>query len=392
MNQNLIFLFFLITALNLSSRLEAKTLLLTNQEATVNNLPRPPFPGSQFGDPASPRIERDGSVLIYGTGNFALKYKPSGLNSGLQQLLEGAKAEISRIRLAYSNGVLINEEGLDETPWDLSVETFDDKEFLYAGIMIPSFGKKHAHFPEDNWSRRVFAFENQNGLWVQRPMPLTYPKTHNLVGHSYGHHFIEDEQKQIWIFYERVLEKKVGQTFEVTGIFARKMFSAYETNKDEYEVLNPSSLSYPAIVRGNGDRLIEGARPFKVVVGGRTVYVLLFSGGDFATDHYGLNMAYATAVTGPYRLSLNAKGTDLQDYGTNLKKVLCLGWGPGRGALFNVNGKWKILFAAVRKDLWPQYNFDVWPENFESMPIFRDLFLADVTFSFVQGELTMKID
>jgi len=47
------------------------------------------------------------------------------------------------------------------------------------------------------------------------------------------------------------------------------------------------------------------------------------------------------------------------------------------------------LFAAVRKNLWPQFDFDTWPDNFETMPVFRDLFLTDVGFSFENGDLKM---
>ncbi len=353
--------------------------LLTNRHAEMGRVPVPPFVGSRLGDPASPFIDHDGDLEIYGTGNEYLKYSSSETLTAAQSLILAAEPQVLKVHLAYPGGALINEGLIDETPWDLAVEQWPDENILYAGVMTPTADHVHAVFAEDNWNRRVFAFRMKNGIWMREPRPITYPETKSWIGHSYGHQFIKDENGQTWIFYERVMEEKESKPW-ITGLFARKMLTPFRSSKNEIKIFDPTNLPYAALNRQFGGKLVEGARPYRVSINGKNKFVILFSSGDFPTNNYGINMAFSDQLLGPYQPALNGDETDLKDFGKPLRNSGDFAWGPSRASLFyNSEGSAFILFHAVRARLWPDFDFEHWPD-FGSMPVYRDYFIAPVDF------------
>jgi hypothetical protein len=289
--------------------------------------------------------------------------------------------------------------------WDIAPYLWSWKgrsmEVLYAGAMTATEGRPEPRWPEDNWNRRVYPFVKVREGWRQLPEPLFgKPKTPTWIGHCYGHHFITDEKHRVWIFYEKVTEERANAHHDKipyrTELFARQMETPFRASDREIPILSLGNVPYPATQRhdaltheANG-YLIEGPRPTRVNVAGKTIYLLGFSSGDFPTDNYGMNVAWSEEVTGPYLPLLTHDG-NLEDLGAGLRRHHALSWGPGRPAFFvSPDDRPWVLFHAVRKAILPDRDYAFWP--LEPLDHFyRMIFLAPLQVSWAAGGLNVKI-
>jgi hypothetical protein len=334
--------------------------------------------------PADPVVYEtaDGRIQLYGTQsrNGYLEY-PSW-----EAFLKGEGGTQKYLDLYHPDGTKIAGE---EAAWDLLPHRWPNgrggfEEVLYAGAMTPTGGRKEARWPEDNWNRRIYAFrEDRQGRWVRDKEPLFSPppEQESWADHSYGHHFITDENGDTWVFYEKVSQAVDPQGKPApykTEIFARKMISPTQASAEERPILRVGDNPYPSMRRTIGGFLVEGPRPSKVSVGGKDFYFVGFSSGDFSTDRYFVNVAWSTKIDGEYKPVLNKQGSDLLDLGERAKEALDLSWGPARPHFFqDPKGKWWVVFHAVEKGILPDNDYTRWPGR-NLADFHRNIYLAPV--------------
>jgi hypothetical protein len=259
--------------------------------------------------------------------------------------LRGETAQWVHHEYALPNGERMNRE---EYPWDTTVESVTDTagrmiEILYGGAMTSRFGdpdSQHAQFaPNDALSdartRRVYPFfRDAQGRWV---------------GHNYGHQFLNDENGQMWVFYERVDDDSINGMPNRTELFVARMLDPWHADRRETRIVavdRPGFPPYPSTRRGL-DRLSEGPRPIRLPLGGRTFYVVGFSSGSYASAGYTMNFAASERIDAPYQPQLTPDGYDLEDAGLPFKWRYGMTWGPGRPALFyDPDGNLWLLFHA----------------------------------------------
>lgn len=306
--------------------------------------------GSQkndFGDPSPPDFSVQGIVKVYTTGGHVLSWFDTKTESATNRFLRGVTPHDEMLILKSENG----EEGYD--PWDPTIETFPEfgsEKYLYAGVMTPPPGKERAQWPNDNWRRRVNAFRSVKGAkgqdeWIRVPKSILgdAPDQPGWLDHSYGHQFLRDEEGKPWMFYEKVAEERDGQPFK-TEIFARRLLSPIELSTEEISILKVPQKMWPRSKHANGS-LVEGPRPVRLKNG----FLIGFSAGDYNSDGYGIHFMWSKKLTGPYRPFLTTKGQDLRDFALPLRQEVPFTWGAGRPALFEVDGKWWILFHGIDK-------------------------------------------
>jgi beta-xylosidase len=224
---------------------------------------------------------------------------------------------------------------------------------------------------DDNWNRRVYAFSKDwKHRWIRNSRPIIVEPVDSFLGHFYGHQFIKDEKGHTYVFYEKVDQLNEQGDFPLkTEIFARKMISPFQSSNDEITILTLGDPIYPSAKRKD-DALIEGPRPFKAVIHGKTFYFIGFSSGQYTLNTYGINLAVSKNLLGPYRTYLKADSSDLMDLGINLRKQYQFGQGPGRPAFFqDPQKKWWVLFHASEPS-----SHDI-----------RHIFLAPVSFAIGQN-------
>ncbi len=219
------------------------------------------------------------------------------------------------------------------------------------------------------------------GRWIRSKDPLFSPppEKENWADHSYGHHFITDEAGNTWVFYEKVSEavNPDGNPAPYkTEIFARKMISPHEASAEEKPIVSIGDSPFPSTRRTIGGFLVEGPRPEKVTINGKTRYFVAFSSGDFSTDRYFINVTWSDKVDGPYKPQLTTDGKDLLDLGREAKEKLGLSWGPARPHFFqDPDGKWWVLYHAVEKRILPDNDYSKWPGR-NLADFHRNIYLA----------------
>lgn len=317
----------------------------------------PELANIDFADPSAPDFSDKNTVKIYLTAGEVLEWKTSEFPHG--------RPTHRRFQLHHPSGKNLNEDA-GEDAWDLNVIHWSaDLTVAYASVMNAPLGMAHASWPEDNWSRRVYAFTKEGRKWVRAPHPLfdAVPEEPTWLGHGYGHDFLQDEHGT-YAFYEKVTEEREGHPWR-TDIFARRMVNAFEADDQEISILNLKKKSWPAVRRSFGGKLAEGPRPFRV----GNHYFISFSGGDYNSENYGIHLLVAKKALGPYEPYLNAAGMDLKDFSKDLEKKIKLTWGAGRAVFFVWQDEWWILFHGI-----PSENGEA-PEDGK-----RNLFLAPVDF------------
>lgn len=240
---------------------------------------------------------------------------------------------------------MLDEVLAGEDAWDPSVYVFPgiDKRTLFAGVMARRLGETNAYWPEDHWSRRTGAFDWEGDRWILRDRSVfgPWPKKETWLGHNYGHDFIGGDDGSTWMFSEKVSEEKNGQPYK-TEIFARRISSQGNLYGKELDILKIPKHPWPASQRKGGTLLIEGPRPFKV----GEKYLISFSAGDYFSDDYGIHLAWANMMTGPYTPYLDKNG-DLKKFAKAIDKKMPMTWGPARAAFFKVDNNWWMLFHGI---------------------------------------------
>jgi hypothetical protein len=322
---------------------------------------RDPFPGSQFADPSAPRFLQDENALeITGSGFHSARWYAHGRRSAWNRMLAAdTDYEWFAHRLYSPDGNTEIEAvvggRLSNVPWDMTIEKwpeYGNEEVLYASVMTPADGENHAYFPQDNKSRRVFAFEKRaDGIWKRSPEPLlgTDPLSGSWVGHNYGHDFVKLGDQGNWVFFEMVSEERDGLPWK-TEIFVQQLKNPYQTAGEPIKVLGLPNSPWPASHRKGGGFLIEGPRVVRIE--GAKVhapfFLMGFSTGEFSDDSYKLHFAYSESVTGPFEPVLTDDGTDLEDFSQSLRERFELSRGPGRPVVFqDPHGNWWCVVHAI---------------------------------------------
>ncbi|MEO6950409.1 MAG: hypothetical protein ABI321_01245 [Polyangia bacterium] len=321
-------------------------------------------------EPADPFVDLQpgGKVSLYGTG-------PQGRRGGghaylefasLDSMLHGGKFETKMMKLDPRL------DSVGAQPWDLMVHRWPDgKEVMYGAVMEPT-GRRRSEpkWPDDNWTRRVYAFEKDaKGTWQIHGKPLFNEVTDKtkptMIGHAYGHHFKAIERdtpngkvKETWLFHEEVsreIDTPQGKRL-VTELFARKMLDPFTASPDKVLILgagNPPVFGQ----RANGDYLVEGPRPFEATVGNERMHFVTFSAADFANDRYDIHFAWRRGDgIGPYT-PMTTNG-ELTRYADKLKDRYALSWVGRAHVIEKPDGSLYAVFHAVNKNIRPEVIYD----------------------------------
>lgn len=335
----------------------------------------PSFPW-RVADPAL-MTQPDGSIWVAGTGDL-LRFKNLGA------LVQGEKPERLELRLFQHVGKQIVPLHDEELPWDLQFYPRGTGQVLLGGVMSPRPGQLHARWPQDNLSRRIkqASYDTSRRGWVFAEKPLFGTPDHdNPLGHAYGHQ-LYSEKGQTYLFYEAISQEvnsETGQPDGDSGHYATELFvrplNAQGQAGPERRILGRSDLPLDASRRVFGGFLLEGPRPTRYLVQGKTVHVVFFSTGDYPTKNYTVRAAYSTqGVLGPYRVVQDDQGraANLTEKLQNDARL----YGVGRAFPFEYQGQPWIIFHGAH-DL-PGVDHTVWPKE---EPI-RHLFIAPLSMGF----------
>lgn len=280
--------------------------------------------------------------------------------------------------------------GISQHPrlWNPNKDTEPPLIVWYGGHMRPRVDARVSHWPEDNFSRDVFAFtektlgqwfsfENsifsKRGDWPRRPG--------NFLGHRYGHQIVMvskpfsqgqvTQQQQVpAVFFEEVTNVRADGGPQVTKIFMDEMISPYQASGNPVELISPINPStgrpYPSAVREDGSLLVEGPLYFRFHFEGEPWEAIGFSSGSFY-GKYPAVFASRKVTDGlagkPYQLDLNDEGTDFHDAGAELGRALNMIGGPGRpSVLVDADGMavpgpletLQVLVHGYRRDILPE--------------------------------------
>lgn len=307
---------------------------------------------ADYADPSPPDFSIPNLVRVTTTNGFVLNWRGS---DAVGKFLHGERPQVEMIKAYHPDGRPFDEQG-DEDLWDPTIQG----DVLYAGVMTAPAGEAVARWPEDNWSRRTYAFQKVAGKWIRSEKPLfsKLPSKPTWVGHNYGHHIFQGH-----VFYERVTEDRDGTPWK-TEIFACRLKDPFHCGS-EIAILKLPFTPWRNSLRSFGGSLMEGPRVFFA----NGEYFMSFSAGDYQNDNYGIHLARSTSLLGPYKPVLSRSGLSLRDFSLEIEKVMPMTWGAGRAAYFSVAGKWWALFHGIPK---------VDTENVERG--YRSVFLTPVTF------------
>lgn len=361
------------------------------------------FPVAELPDPAPPYINEKGEVEIYGSADYFIRYP------NWDQFLSGGCYEVVKLPLFGPNQRPYDQ--IYTHPWDIRKYRIEEngkpsREILLGGAMTAMNGKDKPVWPDDNWNRRVYFFRlNQIGQWVRDIMAVVGDYKTGWEGHSYGGNLIQedrytsdvlnpDQPGQVAFFYEKVTEVVKESPYK-TEIFAVKManFFSAASPVEEIPILTLGNNPYPSTKRTIGGYLIEGPRPIQVKIKGESFYLVGFSSGDFPTDSYTINFMWSKSMLGPYKPMMNSKGTDLLDFGQQLKTKNGLSW-VGRPSLYaRPDGSYEMMFHGVLKTVLPDNDYSKWPTKYNLWEFFRCLFKTHVTLDLdANGEPTLRLD
>ncbi|OFZ52921.1 MAG: hypothetical protein A2428_07315 [Bdellovibrionales bacterium RIFOXYC1_FULL_54_43] len=339
-------------------------------------------------DPSPPYLNEDGQVEIYGSARYFIRF------NSWKEFSEGGPYVIVPIDMRYPNKASM--DGNYAHAWDVRKYRIfgrdgSREEVLLGGTMSPPEGSSMPVWPDDNRSRRIFAFrKDANNSWIRDSLPLFGDVTTGWLEHSYGGNFFQPESPdpsvidvahhgKTFFFYERVSEVRDDGPYK-TEIFAREVAEpGHPSSEPELDILRIERPPYPATRRSNGGYLIEGPRPIQIEVSGRKFFLIGFSSGDFCTDGYQMNYAWSHSLTGPYHQALDSSGSDLLDLGIVLKKRYGLSW-LGRPVFYrSPDGEYEVLFHAVRKQILPDHDYTRWPtttSKYQLWEFYRSIFKA----------------
>jgi hypothetical protein len=258
--------------------------------------------------------------------------------------------------------------------WDPSRDIDPPLTVWYGGHMRRPAGAAATRWPEDNFSRDVFAFtEREPGKWFSQEESIfnnrgTWPRaTGNYLGHRYGHQIVGRDGQPPLVFYEEVTDVTSNGSPAVTKIFMDEMISPLVARGNPIELISPFNSTtgkpYPSTVREDGSVLVEGPLYFRFEFEGDEWEAIGFSAGSFYSRYPAVfaSRKVADGIAGkPFQIDLNDDGSDFHDAGAKLGDFLRLTGGPGRPsvivnanglAIRNSHGDLRLLTHAYRKDI-----------------------------------------
>lgn len=278
--------------------------------------------------------------------------------------------------------------------WDPSIDDQPPAVVWYGGHMRPAAGNPTARWPDDNYSRDVFAFtEREPGKWYSESDSIfsnqgTWPRPPgNYLGHRYGHQIVGRQHQAPVVFYEEVTDVNSWGGPTVTKIFMDEMASPLRARGNPIELISPynpvTGRPYPSTMREDGSVLVEGPLYFRFEFQGEQWEAIGFSAGSFYS-HYPAAFASRKVSDGllgrPYRIDLTDDGSDLHDAGATLGALLNMIGGPGRpsvivdkngSAVRDSEGNLKLLVHAYRKDILPDNNYGGFPTKYSPDQMYR---------------------
>jgi hypothetical protein len=304
--------------------------------------------------------------------------------SSLDEMVRGGTKIIHRVRGFYQNGMeMTGPYHTSSYPWDGELHQLPDGKFIAHGGAMVSFGPNHLPKVVDEnqsrtrqWAEVKFDLKQDGSLdekWTfidsifnDKPLPndprwITENHKHKYgatLGRDAKGNYVRDEQGNYEMVYERVVEEKDCKPW-LTSLFGCKV------TPDLKRVIEGSEVSLINITnpktgkpfkssernKGNNGYLLEGPRPFQVVISGVKTWVIFFSGGDYVTTEYGIHMAIAkpgAGMLGEYQAVVDEKG-ELIDYAVDLRNMIGASWGPAR--------------PSVALGVAPGPNGEMWMEN-----------------------------
>lgn len=325
-------------------------------------------------------------VMISGTAPHYLKFQ------SIDAIRTGGPYELVPNDFRYNDGTPLEGPGWDAKPslWASSTEprlwapgdAGDPTVIWYSGHMRPRAGALTAAWPDDNFSRDVFAFlEKSPGIWFSQLDSVfsatttgtgTWPRAiGNYLGHRYGHQIVGAPTSKNGatliphIFYEAVTEIKKDGSPLTTKIFMDEMATPLQNRGKPVELVSPinpkTGKPYPSTLREDGSSLVEGPLYFRFAVDGEDWEAIGFSAGSYYA-RYPAAFASRRVADGllgkPFQLDLTDDGLDLHDAGTSIGSALELTGGPGRPAVIvrqdgaaipDSKGRLSVLFHAYRR-------------------------------------------
>lgn len=325
---------------------------------------------SSVADPAI--VQMNKKILVMGTGNN-LEW------DSLADLVKTGKP--SEQKLSLYQEVLINGEkeivslNPEELPWDLQFYQIRGKRYLYGGVMTPFKGERHAHWPDDNISRRikVAVYDSTLKGWVFKSTPVFGVPSHtDWAGHSYGQQIIRTHSG-LYLMHEEI--SRPG----VTEIFIRKLLTPFKAGSAK-KLIGVDDLPPEASRRHDGGQLLEGPRYQLIHSGGKKIHLIFFSTGDFPTNNYATRVAYSEhSALGPYRV-VNKNVTEKFGAINQL-------YGVGRAFPFTYKKKHWLLFHGAKNLRGVDHS--LWPTDLKSFK--RCLFLSPVSYEFSSKTLDVSL-
>lgn len=341
----------------------------------------------ELADPYVTHLED--SVVVSGTAQYYLKYK------SLEDIRLGGAHQVLWNDYYYADGTPMEGERKYAHSWDMKpvlwVQDANGRSRLwnrlkdkqapllvwYGGHMRPQKVQKTSRWPEDNYSRDVFAFtEKEPGKWFSAKDSIfaarkSWPRTQgNFLGHRYGHQIVMSPQQTPVVYYEEVTEVRTDGSPLVTKIFVDEMLTPFEAKGSPVELISPinqaSGKSFPSATREDGAALVEGPLYFRFSFEGEQWEAIGFSAGSYYS-RYPSCFAYRKVSEGmsgkPYQLDLTDDGSDFHDAGAELGKQLNVTGGPGRPAVIvdqdgfaipSPDGSLQLLAHAYPNDIRPR--------------------------------------
>jgi hypothetical protein len=334
------------------------------------------------------------SAIISGTAQYYLKFR------SLADLEAGGPYEVVWNDYYYADGTRMEGERYYANSWDTKPSLWSadpgapdgaaapprlwdparDQQpplvLWYGGHMRPRAGQSVSIWPDDNFSRDVFAFaEAMPGMWFSQPDSLfavlgDWPRAvGDFLGHRYGHQIVmipaasgAAGSQVPAVFYEQVTRTTPSGGPALTEIFMDAMASPFRASGQSVKLVSPidpgTGRPYPSTVREDGSALVEGPLYFRFDFAGEQWEAIGFSAGSYYS-RYPAAFASRRVSDGllgvPYALDLEDDGTDLHDAGAGLGRTLHLTGGPGRPsvlvdqygrAVTDPQGSLQLLFHA----------------------------------------------
>jgi hypothetical protein len=357
------------------------------------------------------------SVLISGTAQYSLKFR------SVESIQRGGPYEVIWNNYYYSDGSPMEGNGYYAHSWDMkqalwnvpsqsSLRLWNPAKDIqpplavwYGGHMRPRAAEHVSHWPEDNFSRDVFAFvEKEPGKWFSLESSIfsltgNWPRSQgNFLGHRYGHQItmipkLESDKSlshRAVVFYEEVTEINRDGSPAVTKIFMDEMTSPTQTKGKPVELITPlnpfTGKFYPSAIRENGSALVEGPLYFRFLFEGELWEAIGFSAGSFYSKYPSCfaSRKVSDGLQGkPFQIDLTEDGSDFYNAGAELGQILNLVGGPGRPAVIvgpdgmaipGPEGTLQMLVHGYRRDILPDNDYEQFPTKYRLDQMFRSIF------------------